>query len=146
MVARVPLDQPLADRLTAVEAFFTQEGKDFTAGWVIDTLRQWKDESSLHAGPVVITGCRFIEEITLLKARLAAKVIALYTPLGIRYDWAVARQRIDVAYSMEEFLRHSFWEYSLGLARIFFEADHLVQNNGSEMELYKKLLSIVSEN
>jgi adenylate kinase family enzyme len=146
MVARVPLDQPLNDRLSAVEAFFTKEGKDFTARWVIDTLRQSTDESSLHVGPVVITGCRFVEEVTLLRRELAANVIALYTPLGIRYDWAVERHRVDVASSMEDFLRHSFWEYSLGLARIFFEADHLIQNNESEMQLYEKLLDIVSTN
>ena len=135
---RVPLDVPILARLKMVDNFLESTGRDFVAKSLFSEVLRCKNRA-----PLVITGCRQMVEVDSFRERFQTVVVVLYSDDNTRFERCIRRGRTDTALNFETFLRATAWEYSLGLARLMFEADQILLNNGSIFDLRRKVERIV---
>lgn len=132
----IPIDIPLIDRLRAVDKFFQKEGADYVAKRLIAEVLD------APFRPLVVTGCRQLVERDVLAEKFRTAVIALHSSTRTRFERATSRARKDVAPDFATFVQASAWEYSLGLGRLIWEADAILENEGSLEELQARLMRI----
>lgn len=104
-----------------------------SSGRVLIDLLLRELRAAFRTHPVAIVGVRQVPEIEVIRAELfPPSIIAVYAPAAIRFGRVGGRARPDAPASFDQFLKLTFWEYSLGLARIMYEADVLLENSASE--------------
>lgn len=133
LVEHVPLDLPLMDRLRTIDEFFRSNGPDYVA------KRMLTEALAGPSQPLVITGCRQLVERDILAGRFRSVVIALHSSTRIRYERTMLRARRDLAPDYATFVRASAWEYSLGLGRLVYEADTIIENDRTLPDLHAEL-------
>jgi dephospho-CoA kinase len=121
--SKVPLDIPVLERLQMVERFFEDAGRDYVAKRLLSDIIDGDKQP-----PFVITGCRQTIEVECLQTRLATLVIAVHSEDAVRFERSSSRARPDLAMNYETFIRATAWEYSIGLAKMIFEADDIIVN------------------
>ena len=139
LVEHVPLGLPLMDRLRAIDEFFRNQGPDYIAN------RMLAEALAVPSQSVVITGCRQPVERDILIGRFRTTVVALHSCTRTRYERTKLRARKDIAPDYATFIRASAWEYSLGLGRLVYEADSILENEGSLTEFHADLAHLAAQ-
>ena len=133
LVQHVPLGMPVLERLNAVDRFFRDHGADYVAKKMLAEILQ--DPSF----PVVVTGCRQPIERDILNGPFHTVVVGLHSSTRTRYERSKRRTRGDAAIDFPSFVRASAWEYALGLGRLIFESDEVIENEVSLTDLHFRL-------
>ncbi len=104
-----------------------EEGMDAVAKRCVPGIR------SLNSSIVVVDGIRNIEEINYFKKEFGRdfKLIAINTPLELRFERIKKRLRSDDMSSMEELKRRDEREKGWGLDKAIRKADITIDNTGS---------------
>src|SRR5262249_55780639 len=90
-------------------------------------------KSAFSQSSVAIIGARQVPEIDVIGRELSEpRIIGIHAPVTIRFARAGQRRRPDAGATYKDFLRLTFWKYSLGLADLMFRAERILDNSGSE--------------
>lgn len=127
----------------AREELYRRLGNNYVARRVIGEL----NSGPSLADKIVISGIRKWEDIETLRQHRPVEIVAVYRDLKECYEHGRIRAaeggRVDHPTTLEEFIQLSSWEQSIGLGKLFFEADHHLVNVGSERILRWQLYHIV---
>jgi dephospho-CoA kinase len=130
MTAVVPLSLPQPERLAAVEVFLKANGPGFLGRSVAEDILATELSSPTDGQRVVVSGFRTVQEVEAIRRAFPCVVIGVESSLEVRLTRLTERGRNDHSGSQEAFIRLNGWEYSLGLGRLIYEADHILLNDG----------------
>jgi hypothetical protein len=119
-----------------------EKGFDYATRCALEDLNRLPTQPK----KIVIEGIRTWEDINLLKQRGPIVVIGIWRAAEAAYEHARQRRRDDAPHSFEEYVRGAAFEYSLGLGRVLYAADHILVNTGDISELTRTLLECVQGN
>ncbi len=112
-----------------------EEGMDAVAKRCVPRIR------SLSSPKVVVDGVRNVEEIKYFKKMFGKdfKLIAIKSPLELRFERVKKRLRSDDMQSMDELKRRDEREKGWGLEKAIEVADFTIENTGSLEEFHKQI-------
>ena len=94
---------------------------------------------------IIIDGLRNIEEVDFFKKSLPNfKIIAIISSLETRYKRLLARKREDDSLDINLLKERDKKEISVGISKVIEEADYLVDNEGTKVQLQEDLKTIIN--
>lgn len=139
--SHVPTGLGFEERLAHLSALYRRTRGRVLIDELLPSLREVPRDV-----PVAIIGARQIPELDELSSHYGeATVIGVYSPTELRFQRAQRRARVDGPATFPDFLRLTFWEYSIGLADLMYRARHLLFNTGAEEDLAAAVDNLLPE-
>jgi len=135
----VPPGIPFQERLDRLSKLYDETGGTILIRALLEKINAHQENAKL-----AIIGARQQAEVDEITKTLGKPiVIGVYATLDTRFKRSIERARPDGPLTRTDFLTLTFWEYSLGLARILCRADYLLENSGERIEFELSLKKIL---